>query len=120
MLLKKNKSIVVNKFKKGEIEQVKTICPHVFDTALEKLGLSLKTEKEEAIKQGIWKKHPNPRRKGQEIALVKDLEGEWVLEEDRNKRNIYVIRKMRRQYSRKDTKTYIKTSTVYIKQKKWI
>ena len=45
-----------------------------------------KVAKEEAIKQGIWKKHPNPKRKGQEIALVKDLEGEWVLEEDRNKK----------------------------------
>jgi hypothetical protein len=42
--------------------------------------------KEEAIKQNIWKEHPNSKRKGQEIALVTDLEGEWILEKDKNKK----------------------------------
>ena len=44
------------------------------------------TAKKEAIEKDIWVKHPNPNREEQEIALVKDLEGEWIVEEDK-KRN---------------------------------
>ena len=44
------------------------------------------TAKKEAIEKDIWVKHPNPNREEQEIALVKDLEGEWRVEEDK-KRN---------------------------------
>ena len=35
MLLRKNKKIVVNGFNKGKINYVQTICPHIFDKALE-------------------------------------------------------------------------------------
>ena len=35
MLLRKNKKIVVNGFNKGKINDVQTICPHIFDKALE-------------------------------------------------------------------------------------
>lgn len=44
------------------------------------------TAKKEAIEKNIWVKHPNPNREEQEIALVKDLEGEWIVEEDKNKK----------------------------------
>ena len=44
------------------------------------------TAKKEAIEKDIWVKHPNPNREEQEIALVKDLEGEWIVEEDKNKK----------------------------------
>ena len=41
---------------------------------------------EDAKKQNNWKKHPNSKREGQEIALVKDLKGIWIPEEDRYKK----------------------------------
>lgn len=44
------------------------------------------TAKNEAIEKDIWKKHPNEKRKGQEIALVTDLEGEWIPEKDKTKK----------------------------------
>ena len=44
------------------------------------------TAKKEAIEKDIWVKHPNPNREEQEIALVKDLEGEWIVEEDKKKK----------------------------------
>ena len=45
----------------------------------------------EAIRQaqlpGIkWIKHPNSKRKGQDITLIKDLKGIWIPEKDRNKK----------------------------------
>ena len=42
--------------------------------------------KEEAIKKDKWSIHPNEKRKGQEIALVGDLKGEWILESDKTKK----------------------------------
>ena len=42
--------------------------------------------KEKAIEEKKWKKHPNKRRKGQEIALVNDLKGEWIIESDKTKK----------------------------------
>lgn len=41
---------------------------------------------DEAIRQNEWKKHPNSKRKGQEIALVTDLKGLWIYEIDKNKK----------------------------------
>ena len=38
-----------------------------------------------ATKDG-WKKHPNSKRKGQEIKLVKDLKGLWIQEKDKTKK----------------------------------
>ena len=33
-----------------------------------------------------WEKHPNQKRKGQDIMLIKSLKGLWVIEKDRNKK----------------------------------
>lgn len=33
-----------------------------------------------------WEKHPNQKRKGQDIMLIKNLKGLWVIEKDRNKK----------------------------------
>lgn len=40
----------------------------------------------EAIKRNKWKKHPNAKRKEQEIAIVEDLKGIWVPKKDRTKK----------------------------------
>lgn len=34
----------------------------------------------------LWEKHPNSKREGQDILLVKDLKGTWISEKDRNKK----------------------------------
>ena len=44
------------------------------------------TAKYIAIENNEWRKHPNIKRNGQEIALVEGLEGEWIPKEDRNKK----------------------------------
>ena len=44
------------------------------------------TAKDIAIENNQWRKHPNIKRNGQEIALVEGLEGEWIQKEDRNKK----------------------------------
>ena len=41
----------------------------------------------EAIKQNNWKKHPNPKRKVQEISLVRELKGLWIPKSDKNKKS---------------------------------
>jgi len=41
---------------------------------------------EEAKENGEWINHPNPRRKGQSIALVKNLESIWINEKDKLKK----------------------------------
>lgn len=33
-----------------------------------------------------WEKHPNSKRKGQEIMLIKNLKGLWISEKDKNKK----------------------------------
>lgn len=42
--------------------------------------------KEEAIKAGQWREHPNIERTGQEIALVKNLKGEWIETKEKYKK----------------------------------
>lgn len=39
-----------------------------------------------AQENNSWEKHPNSKRKGQEIMLVKNLKGLWVSEKDKNKK----------------------------------
>lgn len=41
---------------------------------------------EEAKKQNKWKRHPNSKREGQEIAQVKDLKGLWIPKKDKIKK----------------------------------
>lgn len=41
---------------------------------------------DEAKENNEWIKHPNPRRKGQSIALVKDLENIWINAKDKLKK----------------------------------
>lgn len=45
-----------------------------------------KRAKKVAIEKDIWKKHPNSKRKGQEIAFVEGLGGYWTCEENETKR----------------------------------
>ena len=40
----------------------------------------------EAVSKKEWKKHPNPKRKGQDITLVKNLEMFWLEEKDKDKK----------------------------------
>ncbi len=39
-----------------------------------------------ATAENNWIKHPNPKRKGQEITLVKDLESAWLSDDDKIKK----------------------------------
>jgi hypothetical protein len=39
-----------------------------------------------AQKNNSWQKHPNPKRKGQEIMLINNLKGLWISEKDKNKK----------------------------------
>lgn len=41
---------------------------------------------EVAKEKALWKTHPNPKRKGEEIAQVTDLKGEWIAESDKTKK----------------------------------
>lgn len=40
----------------------------------------------EAIKEDKWKEHPNKKRKGQKIQLIKKLEDRWLLDKELNKK----------------------------------
>lgn len=42
--------------------------------------------KEEAISKNKWQKHPNSKRKGQEIVLVESLELFWLSDKDKTKK----------------------------------
>lgn len=45
-----------------------------------------KAAKEEAISKNEWKKHPNSKRKGQDIVLVENLELFWLTDNDKIKK----------------------------------
>ena len=45
-----------------------------------------KAAKEEAISKNEWKKHPNSKRKGQDIVLVENLELFWLTDNDKTKK----------------------------------
>lgn len=45
-----------------------------------------KVAKEEAISKNEWKKHPNSKRKGQDIVLVENLELFWLTDNDKTKK----------------------------------
>ena len=61
--------------------KINVIMPVKKNMDIFKECIKLATSSEEG-----WEKHPNSKRKGQEIKLIKDLNGLWISEKDRNKK----------------------------------
>ena len=67
-------------FRKLVEKKINTIIP------LKKNMEIYKAAKDEAVSKNEWQKHPNAKRKGQDIAFVENLESFWLSDNDKTKK----------------------------------